>query len=119
MGAKTSITATIFSITMKACLILLAALCASAFAANEIGRLVHMEVAALYKAEPHMTVDQCKDKCDAEFALVAGRDEAMLDRICAQECTCQKNNSCGQATHAHVSHHVTHAHHTRPAPTAA
>merc|ERR1711860_345178 len=95
--------------TMKACLILLAVV-ASAFAANEINRLVHMEVAALYKAEPAMTVDQCKAKCDAEFALIAGRDEMMLDRICAHECDCQKNNNCQQ----HATHATHCPHHTRP-----
>merc|ERR1711963_136892 len=111
MGTQ-SLTIVNSSPTMKACVIVLLALCATAFAADEIRRLVHMEVQAMYQAEPAMTVDQCKAKCDAEFALIAGRDEQMLDRYCASECQCQKDQNCGQ----HAAH-TTHAHHTRPHPT--
>merc|ERR1712121_211989 len=116
MGTQ-SLTVVNNSSTMKACLIVLLAVCATAFAADEIRRLVHMEVQAMYQAEPAMTVDQCKAKCDAEFALIAGRDEQMLDRYCASECQCQRDKNCGQQ--AHVTHHVTQIHHTRPHPTRA
>merc|ERR1711963_1213333 len=74
------------TVTMKACLLLLAALTATALAANELEMLLMNEVQELYKQEPNLTVQQCTDKCDAMFSLIAGRDEQLSDRACATAC---------------------------------
>ncbi|XP_025083462.1 uncharacterized protein LOC112557682 [Pomacea canaliculata] len=80
------------------CLLVFAVVCAVAYAqgpgghgdhGNPAMRLVADEVAALLKATPSLTVDQCTAKCDAVFALDAPQDETITDRDCAIECRLQ------------------------------
>merc|ERR1711963_494183 len=111
-----TLTTTLLTATMKACLLLLAALTATALAANELELLMLHEVQELYKQEPHMSVQQCTDKCDAMFSLIAGHDEQLSDRACATLCDCIPKNDC--QSHPHAPHHGNH-HTNAPIVTAA
>jgi len=105
---------------MKICVVILAALCVGCYA-PDISLLINAEVKAILASDPRMTLVDCATKCDAEFDLIAGRDEQLMDRACHDACDCAINhNNCHGHNTGHVTRpHVTHRPHgTRaPAPT--
>merc|ERR1712039_967288 len=81
------------SIIMKL-IIVIAALCVGAYAGFDLANLVLMEVKAISQADRGMTVVDCATKCDAEFSLIAGRDEQQVDNLCLNACNCVLNQKC-------------------------
>merc|ERR1711936_778995 len=107
-------------VTMKVCVFILAVLAVGCYA-PDISVLIQAEVKAIIAASPRITLTDCATKCDAEFDLIAGRDEQLMDRACHDACDCAINhNNCHGHNTGHVTRpHVTHRPHgTRaPAPT--
>merc|ERR1711936_859432 len=105
-------------VTMKVCVFILAVLAVGCYA-PDISVLIQAEVKAIIAASPRITLTDCATKCDAEFDLIAGRDEQLMDRACHDTCDCLLNqNNC----HGHNAGHVTRPHgnhHPRPQPTSA
>merc|ERR1711936_265557 len=81
------------SIIMKL-IIVIAALCVGAYAGLDLANLVLMEVKAISQADRGMTVVDCATKCDAEFSLIAGRDEQQVDNVCLNACNCVLKQKC-------------------------
>merc|ERR1712213_195842 len=106
---------------MKICVLLLAALCGATYAVD-ISVLVTREVKAIVASNPRITLVDCATKCDAEFDLIAGRDEQLMDRACHDTCDCVLNhNNChghngGHATHQPWTHRPQHSTHPTRAP---
>merc|ERR1739842_87804 len=91
---------------MKLCVVLLASLCVGCFAVD-IGMLITNEVREIVHANPGMTLVDCATKCDAEFDLIAGKDEAVVDNYCHAICDCVINHHCPNS-------HATRPPHTQP-----
>merc|ERR1711971_1045296 len=91
---------------MKLCVVLLASLCVGCFAVD-IGMLITNEVREIVHANPGMTLVDCATKCDAEFDLIAGKDEAVVDNYCHAICDCVINQHCPNS-------HATRPPHTQP-----
>merc|ERR1712156_998169 len=103
-----------YSDNMKICVVILAALCVGCYA-PDISLLINAEVKAILASDPRMTLVDCATKCDAEFDLIAGRDEQLMDRACHDACDCAINHNNCHVTRPHVTHRP---HGTRaPAPT--
>merc|ERR1712110_370640 len=75
-------------------IIVIAALCVGAYAGFDLANLVLMEVKAISQADRGMTVVDCATKCDAEFSLIAGRDEQQVDSVCLNACNCVLKQKC-------------------------
>merc|ERR1712244_138915 len=90
------------------------AMCVGCYA-PDVTLLIMNEVRAIVHNDPRMTQVDCATKCDAEFDLIGGKDEAWIDRLCHDACDCAVNHhNCQQFGGFTFRPHSTRVPHVRP-----
>ncbi|XP_025083100.1 uncharacterized protein LOC112557449 [Pomacea canaliculata] len=83
---------------MKFALLVLA-LCVVAMAQREtqppititVEELIWLEVGNIIRADPRISLSDCKSRCDSHFALNDALDESLTDIYCQRECELAMN----------------------------